>query len=483
MWDFLKKAAGAVVQAGASYLIQNAAVERILQAPDVETGKAWLRAHVLEIEDEDDITTLLTVIETRHQQALEAAQNAGYDGSWGNTHEDKMAYMAAHIKTGTPMRNAEAERLVEIYAAMDHFTRLYWQEAQANRQNAASPGHTLAASPEPASQVAEPAEHRPSPTVRANAVKRHLDEISATFASAEPIPQAPKTNEPLDDIAALYLRLEADKAVTDGMFRSQPGQASEEVIDVLNGAYEKYNDILERGPASSDLIAHDDIRFAMGQAREFAGNACESLGAVDQTYENQQRAVGYFHEAQTLFESLGKAEEVKRVARKIKAAQEMMDGDTGEIPAHLHIPLDDPLQEADRLLDLASYHGDDPVAAIEMIHRAEALLISNGMALPDPEAMAHDLMRSIEGLQSGAMDATTAPLQRTMKIRSLHSAIFQMLHKFYKKTDPEDPNYPRDQAIAKSYMAKFEALDAQQSNQDFRDIMMGMMGSGQADRD
>ena len=463
MWDFLKKAAGAVVDAGASYLVQASAVERIINAPDFDTGKAWLRSHVFEIEEKAQFDMLLSVIGNRYKQAKDQAAEQGMD-SWGSSYEDQMAYRMAHVGTGTPMRDAEAERMMQIFEAMDHFARIFWQEASATRVPSAEPTAL------PRAPVSDPEAWKETPGAEETrtAFARHMERIEEVFPS-EPRQQELKEG-PLSEIDGMFLRLDADKRLMSAMMRTMPGQVAPEVVSELAAIGQLYRDILDRAPTDSDLLKREDVLYSLGQSFEFCGNAQESMG-------DPEAALLSFQKARTTYAEANRLDVLEKLDRKILLAQADIDEDDSAVLARLEHPKTDPMEEAERLMELASYAGRrEPKTALTHLRQAEKVLADAGIMPNSGEELATTMIQTFG--EGGDMTGGLESLQQQTVARMRYVGLYKQIEKVLGFTEQGTPDYEADQALAAEYRAKWQAIESQDENKDFSEIMLGALKSG-----
>ncbi|MEL6839534.1 MAG: hypothetical protein AAFP85_09595 [Pseudomonadota bacterium] len=466
MWDILKKAAGVVLERGADYLVQATAVQTILNSADFDSGVAALRDHIYGLESEASFNTFLVVVQNRHQEALQAVEQARHDeaGSWGNTVEDRMARSMAHLRAGIPQGQSaavqQAEQFVETMVLMDKYARQFWHEAEAMRaQNQTNE--------EPEEPEGGPA---PAGEQRAGFAK-YLADFNAD-ASNKPAIDVPETG-PLTDMQALSLQMHADSRTTRLMIATMPGQATEEVVTGLEETYAMYARVLRDMPDDATLTNRDYVMAGMARAQEFAGNACDSL-------RQEARALPYYEKALNYLEMLGDTTNAEKLRQKISVLKENMSGDIDGAVERLSSPRSDFLDEMNRLLDLAGVQqqGGDRHKALELLHKVEAALDDEGIAPPSGDAMANDLMQSMAGLMSGEVVAGNTAVERTVKIRAVFQSLYSMLARVYGTPDPDHPDASADMDKADAYHKKWEALDNPADNTAFSDTMRRFLDEG-----
>lgn len=303
------------------------------------------------------------------------------------------------------------------------------------------------------------------------AFARHLERIDSLFDRKQPSAVDQGCGNQLSELEAAQLIMEADSKMMKGMFMSMPGQASEATIEDLQRAYDIYARVLEYGPTGAQLVDLVRTRHQMGEAQQFMGNASDSMG-------DGARALTFYRAAREHYDSAGKTEEIARLDSKINQLAEHISGDTDKTIERLSKKAkDDPLEEANRLLDLASAtaKGGDHYGALEFLGRVETLLANEGFAEPPPDGLAADLANTLLGLQSGAMTAGNTPIEKAVKIRSIYTSLYSIYAQIYGSADPNGPSYEADMKKADEYQAKWDAMDGSDASSAFSNAMRGFL--------
>lgn len=110
MWDFLKRAGQAVVDAGAMYMQTGQLVQRLFSLPQ-EQALRELQAHVAHLDDAQFrgfLNALSTLAATERQNATNALNQPQTGPSWGTSFEDQLAQSIAEIQCGRSGPSDEA---------------------------------------------------------------------------------------------------------------------------------------------------------------------------------------------------------------------------------------------------------------------------------------------------------------------------------------------------------------------------------------
>lgn len=463
MWDWIRKAAGAVLETGAGYLRHLNAIQQIMNAPSYEAAVERLRGHVFGMDGEAEYRLFMTVVGQQIQQAEQALQqareNPGGD-SWGNSFEDRMAQHMAEIQAGYHAGNSPhvqaAEKRLHDLNLLARYAQQFWQERAPELQAPDPPP------PSTGPEVAEPDE--PAPAERMAAFQRHARAILG-----DPVPAAPGADAapaPLGEIEALQAMLAADRRLTRGMMATMPGSASAGIVEELSDLHRSYARILRDAPGDSSLIEPADLRRKMGQCQELAGRAWESLRDDAAALARYERALAEFRQA-------GDGAEAERMERKIRDLQILLSGDHDAEILAIQERLDTvarPSLEAAELLialGVACTHAGDAFAGREHLHQAETMLRAMGIEPPSAEQLASDLFGSMQALLGGAAGTTPAPIEASMKVRAVYKQLYQALSAAYRDSDPADADFEENLALADRYLKAWEAMDSRQQSDAF----------------
>jgi tetratricopeptide (TPR) repeat protein len=477
MWEFLKKTAGAALEYGAAYLLHLNAIQQIMNAPDYDVAIQRLRDYVFRLESQEDFDHFLSVVAQQHQSAQTELQNAKQNPSgesWGNSVEDRIAQSMAEIQAGYHSGNSasvqQAEKQLHDLVLLRQYAEQFWAEAQST--------HSM---PPPQVPVPEqilenpPFEQEVRPAERKAAFEKHMQSILSMSSSDEaPAAMATGAGEPLEEMAALTLLLEADRRSMEGMMKSLPGIATPETISLLEECHDTYARILKDGPTDSSLLLPADLHKKMGQSLEFAGNASESL-------RDDQGALDYFRRALNEFDLAGDDNEQARMTGKISKLETLLSGDQdAEILALQESSSsgqDLTLEEVERLIALGAAYSKagDMFAARDNLEAAETMLADMGVEEPPAQDLARDLMSSMQSIMDGSRGEEPTAVETSMKHRGLFKQLYQLLSAAYRDADPEDPNYEADLARADEYMSKWERMDSQAENKQFSSEALSLL--------
>ncbi len=474
MWDFLKKAAGSVATAGLKYLTQKAAVDHIMQSPDIESGKIALRKHINTLDDESDYRMFLSVVSQSYDQAAEQAQKPRHDQSWGNTTEDRVAYRMAMIRSGQTMNDPEAERLVEIYALMHKLAQEYWAERSA--QPAPPANFAQVSDRTPSGPSPDPPPDQPQ-NERASRVRHYLDQIEDLFPKDESNTISYPETGLLSLVQAYALDQEASSLTMSAMARAQPFLVNEDVLANLDLAYAKQQRLIKDAPKGPDGFDIDKLYPDMLVTLQTAARACEALPREGDDKANFVRALGYLERISDFPAGALPEEKLRAVKRNMHDLRSKIGGQGNVMPDYLDDPAELPLDEAHRLIDKASYVGmNDQKGALDLLIMSEKLLADNQLFPPTGDEMVQSLAEIVSDPDSGGAAAS-----EMVKLRAAYKSLYLQFIRLFGKSNPGDPDFVADQQKVAAYTHKLEEIDSREIGDALRQGMMGLFGTEKFD--
>ncbi|MEM6939977.1 MAG: hypothetical protein AAF943_09115 [Pseudomonadota bacterium] len=458
MWDFIKKAGRVALERGADYLAHYTAISSILKVPDFDTGVARLRVHVMGIETDTSFQTFLAAVRTRRQEAMNTVKTIRQQeaNGWGNSVEDRMAKSMAELRAGLSGRKSrevlEAERMVEIFDAMERYAQQFWEE---KAKSAARVPEALAPQ---------------SPLTPDEGRSRYADYVRelSEGSSAPFLPHL--AAGPMDEIEAAQLHREADRAMVSALARTNLTTVDDSLLNELDRLHGIYAKILDHLPINSTLVTEENLQQQMALTREWSGNVCEKLNRTND-------AIAFFEDARALRAQLGQTTYVERLTRKIAVVQEHVSGDTDQSITRLSAPKSDPMEEINRLLDLAAvYQTQEPERTLELLAEVEGLIDKHGFREPSAQDMAKAFASTMAGVSSDTANLDTAQILNAVALRGVFQSLYTLYYRVYLASDPTSPTYEEDLAKAKFYSAKVEKMGSRKESEAFGQVAKNMLG-------
>jgi len=151
MWDFLKRAGQAVVDAGAMCIQTGQLVQRLFSLPQEQALKE-LQSHVAALDDAQFrafLNSLATIAATERQHATNALNQRQTGPSWGSTFEDQLAQGIAEFQGGRSGPSAEASAFADAAAQRAAACEVVAQLAQQFRAARTAPPTFVTTPPPP----------------------------------------------------------------------------------------------------------------------------------------------------------------------------------------------------------------------------------------------------------------------------------------------------------------------------------------------
>lgn len=412
MWEVIKKAAGQVAGWGGSMLRHSQAIEQMLNIPNEQHAVLALRDYVYGIENETEFGRFRQAIAYMRNIAVQSARNS--EGSWGNSFEDRQAYLMAHIQAGTPSPAAVAQQRVQALAVADQLAAGFWVEACAQRQATALGTTADVPQPDTSPAAAKPAAESVRPSV------------------------APSAPDDPHDLTAMLEKGEIDIRALGLFNRIGGGEVSEELLGQLDACSRSYADMLARATGDWPGVTRADLHRSWMQVSEQAGNVCERLahtpaeaGAEDPFEKWLRSGSDRFEQARSAAVACGDEKEAERLAGKVRQIALQLDGDSDAELLALHkdpAGTEPSLDEAERLLQLgaAKLRSGDSFGALEELKAAERMLTTElGLTPPSDEELRKQIVATLAGF--GTAEAVPSQFERSLRVRHLFAQAYSLL--------------------------------------------------------
>jgi hypothetical protein len=128
MWDWLKDTGRKLKQTGASYLQHRTFILSLFNVAPQQAY--WALKQKIDEMDQEATQSFSVTLSSMIGEAQYAAQQAGFDSSWGVSSEDRIAQGMAEIQAGFPSSQGgnQAQVYLQGLQYIAHYANLFYQE-------------------------------------------------------------------------------------------------------------------------------------------------------------------------------------------------------------------------------------------------------------------------------------------------------------------------------------------------------------------
>ena len=438
-WDWLKNAATRALELGSEQLHNYQLIERLLALPGDEALEE-LQAQVEAMSEHEfkAFKFTLNMMISRARQQLDALESeGGYDDSWGGSSEDRIAQRMAYLQAGAAPPNQEA-----IAQVRQRYQALVDGAEYADYFRSQMP--TASPPPSAASSNATPQGEQPAP---------------------------PSEDQSMDDMDKLHAYMAADSRLLQAMPGIMPGAASEKVVEEFQSILASYRQLLAAGAPQTPLYTLDDIRVKIADTLEY-------IARTYVTMRDDDAAVPYLEEAAQAYDAVGKLERAVQCNDDLAQIRLSQGGDVDREIERLLQRLEGTapasLPRIETLLDLGELYckGGDDYEARRYLHEAEQSLVAMGYDNPPAEAVAEDLLSSMNRILSDEQEDGPTQIEITMRVRALYQRLYQALARAYREESLDK---------AAEYEQRGLAMQSQEGSAAFGQRMQGLLNGDYRD--